>query len=104
MKSVTPFNRLLAAGYDDGISRARWRSVTGVALPSPRLISIMVHQDVSNMHRRYTMMTMQFAQFVDHDITLTPISRGFQDAILNCRACDSTQVRFLWQPNVPWMD
>ena len=90
-KSLTPFNRLLPAGYDDGISRARWRSVTGQALPSPRLISVMVHQDVSNMHRRYTMMTMQFAQFLDHDITLTPISRGLQDAILNCRDCDSTQ-------------
>ncbi len=40
-------------------------------------------QDVSNMHRRYTMMTTMFAQFVDHDVTLTPISRGFQVYILS---------------------
>ena len=84
-KALTAFNRLLPAGYDDGIARPRWRSVTnnGQPLPSPRLISIVVHQDISNMHRRYTMMMTMFAQFVDHDVTLTPISRGFQDAILN---------------------
>ena len=77
-KTLTPFNRLLAAGYDDGIARPRWRSITGQPLPSPRLISVVVHQDVSNMHRRYTMMTTMFGQFLDHDVTLTPISRGFQ--------------------------
>jgi hypothetical protein len=88
-KTLTPFNRLLAAGYDDGIARPRWRSVTNQPLPSPRLISVVVHQDVSNMHRRYTMMLTYFGQFLDHDVSLTPISRGFQDAILNCRDCDS---------------
>ena len=43
-KSLTPFNRLLPAGYDDGIARPRWRSSTGQPLPSPRLISVVVHQ------------------------------------------------------------
>ena len=43
-KSLTAFNRLLPAGYDDGIARPRWRSVNGQPLPSPRLISVVVHQ------------------------------------------------------------
>lgn len=77
-KTLTSFNRLLPAGYDDGIARPRWRSVNGQPLPSPRLISVVVHQDVSNVHRRYTMLMTMFGQFIDHDVTLTPISRGFQ--------------------------
>lgn len=88
-KALTPFNRLLPANYDDGISRPRWRSASGTPLPSPRLISVVVHQDVSNMHRRYTMLTTMFAQFLDHDLTMTPVSRGVNDAILNCRDCDA---------------
>ncbi|XP_043188890.1 peroxidasin homolog pxn-1-like [Amphibalanus amphitrite] len=88
-KSVTPQHRLLPAQYDDGISRPRQRSVTGVPLPSPRLISTTLHDDVSNPHSRYTMFLMQFGQFLDHDISMTPINKGFGDSILNCRDCDS---------------
>ncbi|KAF0289714.1 Peroxidasin [Amphibalanus amphitrite] len=88
-KSVMPQNRLLPAKYDDGISRPRQRSVTGQQLPSPRLISTSMHSDVSSPHTRYTMILMQFGQFLDHDISLTPIHKGFGDSILNCRDCDS---------------
>ncbi|XP_065580760.1 uncharacterized protein LOC136040414 isoform X2 [Artemia franciscana] len=90
-KQLTTFSRLLPAGYDDGISRPRWRSTTGRPLPSPRLISITVHPDISSPHRRYTTILMQFGQFLGHDVTMTPVSRGVQNAILNCRDCDSTR-------------
>jgi len=91
-KSVTPLIRFLSAKYDDAISRPRFRSSeSGKALPSPRLVSIVVHADVSHLHGRYTLMLMQYGQFLDHDITLTPINKGFPDSILNCRGCDSSQ-------------
>lgn len=32
---------------------------------------------------------MQFAQFLDHDLTMTPIHKGFHESIPNCRSCDS---------------
>ncbi|XP_037074559.1 eosinophil peroxidase-like [Pollicipes pollicipes] len=88
-KSVMPQSRLLPAKYDDGVSRPRERSVTGQSLPSPRRISTELHNDVSSPHSRYTMFLMQFGQFLDHDVTLTPIHKASGGSILNCRDCDS---------------
>ena len=88
-KSVRAFTRLLAPAYDDGLMSPRSRSVTGSLLPSSRLISVNIHNDVSAPHVRYSLMLMQWAQFVDHDLTHTPVNRGFADSILNCRQCDS---------------
>lgn len=88
-KSLTTFARLLPSQYEDGISRPRVTGATGAALPSPRVVSTVIHPDISNLHSRYTLMTMQFAQFLDHDLTMTPIHKGFHESIPNCRACDS---------------
>ncbi|KAF5284358.1 hypothetical protein FQR65_LT13575 [Abscondita terminalis] len=88
-KSLTTFARLLPSAYEDGISRPRVLGVTGVPLPSPRVVSTVIHPDISNLHTRYTLMVMQFAQFLDHDLTMTPIHKGFHESIPNCRACDS---------------
>lgn len=51
-------------------------SVTGSPLPSARLVSTMSHPDISHLHGRYTLMLMQFAQILDHDITFTPVHKG----------------------------
>lgn len=94
-KSLTTFTRLLPSSYEDGkylsisssslrnlmsllsgISRPRTLGVTGVPLPSPRVVSTVIHPDISNLHTRYTLMSMQFAQFLDHDLTMTPIHKG----------------------------
>ncbi|XP_054289704.1 uncharacterized protein LOC129004994 [Macrosteles quadrilineatus] len=88
-RSVTTFARLLPSVYENGISSPRVTSVTGVALPSPRLVSSTVHPDISNLHSRYTLMVMQLAQFIDHDLTFTPVQRGFFASIPDCRSCDS---------------
>lgn len=59
-----------------GVSRPRINSVTGTPLASPRVISTVIHPDISNLHTRYTLMVMQFAQFLDHELTMTPIHKG----------------------------
>nr|XP_012145980.1 PREDICTED: uncharacterized protein LOC100880086 isoform X3 [Megachile rotundata] len=88
-KSLTTFARLLPPVYEDGVSKPRGTSVTGVPLPNPRVISTVIHPDISNLHNRYTLMVMQFAQFLDHDLTMTPIHKGFAESIPSCRSCDS---------------
>jgi len=88
-KSLTTFARLLPPVYEDGISKPRMTSITGAPLPNPRVISTVIHPDISNLHNRYTLMVMQFAQFLDHDLTMTPIHKGFQESIPSCRSCDS---------------
>lgn len=90
-KSLTTFARLLPPVYDDGVSKPRTLSVTGQPLPNPRTISATIHPDISNLHNRYTLMVMQFAQFLDHDVTMTPIAKGFAESIPSCRSCDSAR-------------
>lgn len=50
--------------------------MTGTPLPSARLVSAMSHPDISHLHGRYTLMLMQFAQVLDHDVTFTPVHKG----------------------------
>lgn len=90
-KSLTTFARLLPPAYDDGVSKPRSVSVTGAPLPNPRVVSTVMHPDISNLHNRYTLMVMQFAQFLDHDLTMTPIHKGFAESIPSCRDCDSAR-------------
>lgn len=91
-KSFRAQARLLRPSYEDGLSKPRTLSVTGNALPSARLVSTNIHNDVSASHVRYTMMIMQWGQLIDHDVIFTPVNKGFQDSILDCRQCDSPQV------------
>jgi hypothetical protein len=59
-----------------GIGEPRTKSLRGNPLPTPRKVSMQIHEDVSHLHARYTLLTMQFAQFLDHDITFTPVNKG----------------------------
>ncbi|KZC13921.1 Peroxidasin [Dufourea novaeangliae] len=88
-KSLTTFARLLPPIYEDGVSKPRITATTGGLLPNPRVVSAVIHPDISNLHNRYTLMVMQFAQFLDHDLTMTPIHKGFAESIPSCRPCDS---------------
>jgi len=83
--SFMPFLRFLPPDYSDGIEQFR-RSVSNGPLPNPRIISTMVHRDESHDTDQFTMFVMQWGQFVDHDLTSTPTTRGFNDTILKC--CD----------------
>ena len=69
----TPFQRLLPADYADGESLPR-AGLQFSSLPSARVVSVAVHQaqEEASSHEPVSLMVMQFAQFLDHDLTLTP--------------------------------
>lgn len=52
-KSFRTFDRLLPAVYEDGVKVPRRKSKSGKSLPSPRLISTTIHDDISAPHVRY---------------------------------------------------
>ncbi|XP_055950747.1 uncharacterized protein LOC129984809 isoform X3 [Argiope bruennichi] len=88
-KSLVTFQRLLPPRYHDGVSAARAVGRSGRALPSPRLISWTVHYDTDAPHARYSLALMQWGQFLDHDLTLTPMHEALGRKPLDCKACDS---------------
>ncbi|XP_046365209.2 peroxidase-like protein 3 [Haliotis rufescens] len=68
-----PFKRFIDPAYDDGKFVPRMRGVDGYPLPSPRAISVAVHPGVDSPSNDHTVMVMQWGQFVDHDLTGTPL-------------------------------
>lgn len=83
-KSFTCFGRLLLPQYADGLSKPRI-SVTGGELPNARVISQKVHKAIDVPSVTYTHMTMQWGQFLDHDLTITPTTRaGPNMSLIDC--------------------
>jgi len=68
------FQRSLLPQYSDGVWRPKV-SKSGSALPSARLVSINIVPDVDAPSELDTHNVMQWGQFVDHDITHTPLFR-----------------------------
>jgi len=71
-------NRILPPQYKDGRQEPRGGQKIR-SLPNPRYMSQKNHPDEDQPDTRYTHMVMQFGQFLDHDLTLTP-----KDESLNC--------------------
>lgn len=69
--AISRQDRLLSPVYANGIDTFR-TSVTGEALLSPRIISLIVHPDKNIPHNYASMMIIGFGQFLDHDLTSTP--------------------------------
>jgi peroxidase len=64
------FKRYLPADYDDGVSAPR--GTKSRTLPSARNISLQLSKDIDRPSHSFSLMLMQWGQFLDHDITLTP--------------------------------
>ncbi|XP_019647170.1 PREDICTED: myeloperoxidase-like [Branchiostoma belcheri] len=86
-----PFKRMTLAepNYDDVLMTPRTTGRDGTPLPSARLVSRTMQEDLRKSSHVNTHMVMQFGQFLDHDITLTP---NFQEEGLHC-TCDSDDER-----------
>ncbi|KAL1122728.1 hypothetical protein AAG570_003055 [Ranatra chinensis] len=80
----TALQRILPPKYNDGVNSPRVRGDDGAELPGARLVSTRFAQDVDSASDNYTMMVMQWGQFVDHDLTHTPISRGSGGSGISC--------------------
>eukprot|EP00088_Acartia_fossae_P020565 TRINITY_DN2211_c0_g1_i10.p1 TRINITY_DN2211_c0_g1~~TRINITY_DN2211_c0_g1_i10.p1 ORF type:complete len:747 (-),score=69.80 TRINITY_DN2211_c0_g1_i10:194-2434(-) len=68
--AMMAFSRFLPFSYGDGIGSPRL-SVSGHNLPSPRMISSLVHSDKSVHEYAISILFVAWGQFIDHDITLT---------------------------------
>ena len=68
-----PLARILEAEYSDGESLPRG-GLQFSSLPSPRAVSLAVHQELEQAtnHDAISVMVMQWGQFLDHDLSLTP--------------------------------
>ncbi|XP_069177766.1 salivary peroxidase/catechol oxidase-like isoform X1 [Procambarus clarkii] len=87
------FQRILPPDYHDGVNSARQQAKSGAPLPSPRSISSRVIIDRDNLYDNFTILIMQWGQFLDHDITHTPITKGKDKADITC--CSKGQLRQL---------
>ncbi|XP_076292482.1 uncharacterized protein LOC143214865 [Lasioglossum baleicum] len=81
--AMSPMSRFLSPVYGDGVQSVR-RSISGSPLPSARDVTRIIHKDSDVPLASVTHMLMQWGQFVDHDITATGQSRGFNGTIPQC--------------------
>ncbi|KAL7641462.1 UNVERIFIED_CONTAM: hypothetical protein RMT77_007333 [Armadillidium vulgare] len=89
-KTGVAFTRMILPNYEDGISEPRL-SASKKPLPSPRLVSAAIAPPISDVYNNLTILIWQWGQFVDHDITHTPISKGANKADISC--CTKGQIR-----------
>ncbi|XP_013778012.1 chorion peroxidase-like [Limulus polyphemus] len=82
-KSFTAFVRLLHPNYADGLDQPRIAS-DGGPLPSARAVSSLATPDANVPHRTFTLLIMQFAQFLDHDVTLIGLTRARDGSGIVC--------------------
>ena len=67
-----------------GVSTPRTRSVVGTPLPPERVVASTVLVDRDDPDQQFTLSVMQWAQFIDHDLTFTPFTRLCKEQI-QCR-------------------
>lgn len=72
----TPFVRFLAPRHPDGIHQERVSVVDGSALPSPRLVTSVVHRDHDQPSSDLSLLIMVWGQIIDHDVALAAPPRG----------------------------
>ncbi|XP_071090170.1 salivary peroxidase/catechol oxidase-like [Haliotis cracherodii] len=88
------FDRLLHAQYDDGYYYPRTRGVDGRPLPSPRIVSTFIHKSDSETTRLVSLSNMfqVWGQFLDHDLTFTPMQKDADGRAFRCCSDFQNQV------------
>ncbi|KAL6441885.1 hypothetical protein ACFW04_002349 [Cataglyphis niger] len=81
--AMSAMQRFLPSEYHDGVQNIR-RSKNGRPLPSARDITNLIHESKDIPLASVTHMLMQWGQFVDHDVTATGQSRGFNGTVPQC--------------------
>ncbi|XP_070163431.1 uncharacterized protein [Polyergus mexicanus] len=81
--AMSTMQRFLPPEYEDGVQAIR-RSKNGRPLPSARDITNLIHESKDIPLASVTHMLMQWGQFVDHDLTATGQSRGFNGTVPQC--------------------
>ncbi|XP_067657667.1 peroxidase-like [Haliotis asinina] len=85
-RAFIPFRRFLDPVYDDEVSSPRQTAKSGNLLPSAREVSFTVHESDENIgvQGAASHLLMQWGQFLDHDITSTPIQSGVDGSHVRC--------------------
>lgn len=71
--------------------RTSGKNMYGAALPSPRLISnklFRAPKGCSDKDHAQTLMVMVWGQFIDHDLTFTPVTQVSLNIIIDCNYND----------------
>lgn len=86
--------RLLPPEYEDGIQAPRGMSEDGRSeLPSSRQLSSALISHEDRPDNEFTLLLMQWGQFVDHDVTHTPLNKGSsEEEELNNLVEDETDI------------
>ncbi|KAB0802059.1 hypothetical protein PPYR_04245 [Photinus pyralis] len=87
---LTPYSRLLPPVYHDGIWTPRVSEDQGQPLTSPRLISTTLFSDEDIPNPDYTLMLMQFGQFISHDITQSLDTSFANGSAISCCSEDGS--------------
>lgn len=85
-KSLTPFERFIPSLYEDGLDQPRSTDINGDPLPGARTISFKVHtdSDATTQMNDLSHFSMEFGQFISHDIQMNALSKGLYNSNLNC--------------------
>uniref|UniRef100_A0A5S6QII6 Uncharacterized protein n=1 Tax=Trichuris muris TaxID=70415 RepID=A0A5S6QII6_TRIMR len=89
--AFSPFRRLLKPLYSDGFSEPRKFSIDGSLLPNARKVANVMHPSKDVIHKKYSHFLMMFGQFLDHDMTHTPMTVAPDGSPLECSACNSSE-------------
>lgn len=92
-------SKLRQSGCNRSLLQAFRLARSGKPLPNPRLISASIHRESTADTQQFTMLVMQWGQFLDHDVTFTPQSRGFNNSLLKCCSPDGTAENELLHPD-----
>jgi len=77
--------RIRLPKYSDGIIEPRVGK-SGLSLPSARLVSTSLTSTGETSDPIFTLNLMQYGQFLDHDITFTPLFNNAEGSGIKC--CD----------------